>query len=109
MFAPDTGFKADLVFDIGKLMEFNEGFYDILTSTFVANLEKLPVAGTYTVVSERFRPDLISHRKWGEEQFKIILMLYNGLTSYTQIVPGMTLLYPSFRAVEELMFESKMR
>lgn len=109
MFIPDTSFKADLVFDIGKIMEFNEGFYDILTSLFVDKLEKLPVAGTYQVTTERFRPDLIAYRIYGAEQFKIILMMYNDLTSYLQIVPGLTLIYPSLRSVEELLFEHKMR
>lgn len=109
MFAPDTSFDSTLVFDIGKTMEFNEGFYDILTSTFAEKLSKLPVKGTYRVVTERFRPDLISYRIYGAEQFKIILLMYNGLNSHLDIVPGITLLYPSMRDIEAILFETKVR
>ena len=109
MFSPDTSFDSPLVFDIGKIMEFNEGFYDILTSTFLERLMELPIAGSYRVTTERFRPDLIAYRIYGEEQFKTVLMLYNNLTSYLEVLPGITLLYPSFRDMESIMLENKVR
>lgn len=109
MFAPNTSFNADPVFDIGKIMEFNEGFYDILTSVFVAKLLALPVTGTYTVTTERFRPDLISYKIYGSEQYKLMLMLYNNLNAYTEILPGLTLSYPSLSAMEAILFDTTVR
>lgn len=109
MFAPDTSFDSSLSFDIGKIMEFKEGFYDILTSTFVEKLRNLPIAGSYRVTTERFRPDLISYRIYGSEQYKIMLLLYNNMSSYMDIVPGITLLYPSIRSMESILFDNKVR
>lgn len=109
MFAPNTSFSSTLVFDIGKIMEFNNGFYDILTSVFVEKLRKLPVAGTYRVTTERFRPDLISYRIYGAEQYKIVLMLYNNLSSYLEIIPGLTLSYPSMNNIESILFDQTVR
>ena len=109
MFTPDVSFKGDLVFDIGKIMEFNEGFYDILTSTFCEKLKSLPVFGVYKVVTERFRPDLISYRIYGDEQYKLILMMYNGLVSHKEIIPGIELIYPSLSSIESILFDESVR
>lgn len=45
MFAPDTSFQAEAHFDIGKLMDFDEGFYDVLTSIFMEKLKTLQRIG----------------------------------------------------------------
>ncbi len=109
MFAPNTSFNAEPVFDLGKILEFNEGFYDILTSVFVEKLLQLPVAGTYSVTTERFRPDLISYKIYGSEQYKLMLMLYNSLNSYTEVVPGITRSYPSLSSMEAILFDTTVR
>lgn len=109
MFAPDLSFDSPLTFDIGKIIEWNGGFYDILTSTFAEKLLKLPVVGTYQVTTERFRPDLISFRIYGSEQFKIPLLLYNNLTSFLDIQPGLILNYPSLTAMEQILFDNVVR
>lgn len=109
MFSPDTSFNAEPVFDLGKIIEFNEGFYDILTSVFVEKLLQLPVTGTYTVTTERFRPDLISYNIYGSEQYKLMLMLYNNLSAYTDLVPGVTLSYPALSSMEAILFDTTVR
>lgn len=109
MFSPDTSFPGTPVFDLGKLMEFDEGFYDILTSVFVERLRSLPVAGTYTIVTERFRPDLVAYNIYGAEQYKLMLMLYNNISAYTEFVPGLTLSYPSLASMEAILFDTTVR
>lgn len=109
MFAPDVSFDSPLQFDLGKLMEFKEGFYDILSSTFCEKLLKLPVAGTYRVTVERFRPDKISYILYGDEQYKMMLLMYNSLSSYLDIVPGLDLVYPSLHDMEAILFDEKVR
>ena len=109
MFSPDTSFAGDPVFDIGKIMEFKEGFYDILTSVFVEKLLALPVSGTYTIVTERFRPDLVAYNIYGSEQYKLMLMLYNNITNYTEFVPGLTLSYPTLASMDALLFDTAVR
>jgi hypothetical protein len=106
MFTSNVAFQSDLRIDFGKILEFNLDFYDILTSEYVVNLKNLPVAGTFRVVTERFRPDLISYRIYDDEQYKHILMVYNDLVSYKQILPGLTLAYPSLLGMQSLLFSS---
>lgn len=105
MFNPDLSFEGELKFDIGKILPFEEGFYDILNSVFVIKLMALPMVGTFMVTNERFRPDIISYKLYGSEEYKIILMLYNGITSFQEIIPGITLLYPSLKSMEEILFD----
>lgn len=109
MFTPDLSFPSSLTFDIGKIMEFDDGFYDILTSTFAEKLVTLPIQGTFQVTTERFRPDLISYKIYGAEQFKIALMLYNNMTSFLEILPGVILNYPSLMSMEQILFDEVVR
>lgn len=109
MFTPDLSFNSELTFDFGKIIEFNEGFYDILTSTFIEKLMQLPILGTYHVTTERFRPDLISYRLYGSEQYKLMLLMYNSMTSPLEIVPGVVLSYPSLNSMEQILFDEVVR
>lgn len=105
MFNPDNTFDSYLRLDLGKLIELNNNFYDILTSNYVKHLHSLPIAGTYQVITEMFRPDLISYKIYKDVQYKLLLMEYNSIIKITEIVPGLVLKYPSLQDLQSLVFQ----
>jgi len=104
--------KADLPnrYDIAKFLEYvipDSGgpLFDVLASYFWNNLMNLPIGGTFTVIGEGNRPDLISYRIYGDIQYYWIIMLYNGITNNEDIQIGTILYYPLLKDLDNLYFQ----
>lgn len=104
MFQPTLSFSSRVRFDLGKLIQLDSGFYDVVTSSYMEALVKLRAAGSYKVTTERYRPDLISAKIYGREEYKMMLLAYNGLFTFLQVEEGVELKYPSLTDLEDLMF-----
>ena len=102
MFYINNNLETDTRYDMVKFFDFNIDNLDCLTSFFITNIKSLSVAGTYTVQLEAGRPDLLSYYIYEDTQYWWILMWYNGLTALNEIVPGMTIDYPSLSSIEAL-------
>jgi hypothetical protein len=86
-----------------KLMRFDKsGVYDILDSHFMTELTKLPMAGTYVVVEDEARPDVIAHRLLGSTEYWWVLMMYNNLIMPSQLKAGVTIKYPVMDRLETM-------
>jgi len=48
---------------------------------------------------ERGSPDLISKRKYGDEKLWWVILAYNGIASYKDVVEGIQLRIPAFGSV----------
>lgn len=73
-------------------------------------LPKLLNIGSYTThivtQEERGAPDLIARRKYGNEKLWWIILGYNGISSYKDIVEGLQLRIPSLGSVVDAITEN---
>jgi len=97
-------------YDIAKFLEYvtpdsGGSLFDVLGSYFWANVIFLPISGTYTVLSEANRPDLISYRIYGDTQYYWIIMIYNGIANNEDIQLGTKIYYPSLQDLDNLYFK----
>jgi len=93
-------------FDFGKFMEFTDN-YDPLTSRFLLNLRKLPVAGQYVIRAEEKRPELLSFRVYANTQYWWVLLFYNALLDDQDLETGQVIQYPALTDLEDLFFSLK--
>jgi hypothetical protein len=94
-------------FDLSKFMDSIDGsFFDSVNSDFLLKVTKVKNFGTYRVVSEAGRPDLLSERIYGTglTQYWWILMYYNNLRNPSDIKTGMIIRYVSISDLEDIYF-----
>ena len=102
MFYIDTEFDTNTRFDTIKFVEFNKDNIDCVTSFMFSNISALPSIGTYTILYEENRPDLLSYNLYGDTQYWWVLMWYNSLLSINDLVNGLVISYPSLSSLENL-------
>jgi hypothetical protein len=107
MFFFNENYKSDIRYDQGKLLEFSEGFSDLITSYFISQLKNLSLYGEYVIVGEEGRPDLVSYKIYNHTQYWWILMLYNDMIELSEIRNGIKIKYPSIDSLEGLYFKLK--
>jgi len=98
-----SGRKADR-FDLSKFVDYSGGFHEFLTSYFVLEIKKLTKKGSFLVVTEEGRPDLISYNVYGTVQLWWVLLVYNNLTDVGQVLNSTVLNYPNIADIESLYF-----
>lgn len=104
---PNLTFISPLKYDIGKIIPWmteNASMYDILSSSYASMIKQLPSEGTFRIVTERYRPDLISYKIYGKVTYKIPLMLYNDIILPQECYVGRILQYPSVLNLDNLLF-----
>lgn len=107
--SPNLTFNSPLKYDVGKIIPWmtdNAGMYDILSSAYASMIKQLPPAGTFRIVTERYRPDLISFKIYKTVVFKIPLMLYNDIILPQECYVGRLLQYPSILSLDNLLFNT---
>lgn len=78
-----TNTAVPVKWDPARYIEFRSGTYDPINAYLLRALKDLPVQGTYTVVDDINRPDMISAAIYrNDTQYWWLLMLYNNITSY---------------------------
>lgn len=104
---PNLTFKSSVKLDIGRIIPFMTdpaGMYDILSSGYCAMIKELPIAGSYTIQKEIYRPDLISYAIYYDVKYKIPLMLYNDIYTIKECYQGRVICYPSIINLDNLLF-----
>ena len=101
--------KAFTRYDLGKFLEFSNGGFDPLTSTFLDEIADLKLGGYYTVKGEDKKPDLLAYNIFGDIQYWWVLMAYNGFNSVNDIKNGEQVKFPSVSALEDFYFSLKTR
>lgn len=98
--------KKKARYDMSRFMEHVDEAetFDIMGSFFIKEVLKLPVFGEYLVTKEEHRPDLISHEVYGSTQYWWVILLYNRIWFFQEIILGMSLAYPSLQNIENLFF-----
>ena len=93
--------------DITKFLEYGDGGigFDPLTSAFLEDIKKLPIAGSIQVTNQENRPDLVSKKVYsGNTQYWWILLFYNNRTLSDEFVSGDIVTFPAIEDVEDLIF-----
>ena len=104
---PNLTFISPLKHDIGKIIPWmtdNAGMYDILSSAYATMIRQLPSAGVFRIITEIYRPDLISYKIYGKVIYKVPLMLYNNIITPKDCYRDRILHYPSIMSLDNLLF-----
>ncbi len=73
---------------------------DPILDTLVPEILKIQTYTFHTVVQdERGAPDLISLREYGTDELWWMMLAYNGIGSYKDIVEGTVLMIPNYAAL----------
>lgn len=107
MFYLNLTIETEERYDLAKFFEYNIDNYDPLNSFLVKQLNNLSTFGQYIVTVEEFRPDLISYKIYNTTQYWWLLMFYNNILSYTDVVSGVVIIYPAIKDLEKLYFQLK--
>lgn len=94
-------------YDISKFIKKEEdGFWDIVNSEFISNLNLMKSFEYYTVTTENGRPELIAEKiyGYGNSQFWWIIMILNNCVLPSDIKTGDVLKYPSLSNLETIYF-----
>lgn len=94
-------------YDIAKFIKkIQPGFWDIVDSEFITNLNLIKKFEYYTVTTEYGRPDLISEKIYGlgYSQYWWIIMIINGYLLPNDIKTGDVIKYPSLSTLETIYF-----
>lgn len=98
-------------FSISRFIEFDNSinFYDPTTSLLLEKIRLLPKAGEYILDKYRStgRIDVISFDIYGTSKLWWVILFYNGIFSFYDVVVNTKLSYPSKSAVENLILSMK--
>lgn len=107
VFNINLDYESSVRFDIARFVEYTENSYEPLTSEFFEKVGALPNIDRFTVTSEAGRPDLISYKIYGSDQYWWILMLINGIMDVSGITEGTVIEYIDLSDLEDLYFSLK--
>lgn len=83
---------------------------DPLLDTLVPRIQAITGYDIHMVTqSERGAPDLISHNVYGSDEFWWMILAYNGIGLYTDIVEGMTLKIPNLGSLVSIVTQHAIR
>ncbi len=83
---------------------------DPLRDKLIPELMKIKEFSVHsTTQDERGAPDLISLRKYNNDEFWWCIMAYNGICSYRDIVEGRSLRIPSFAGIVSVVTQHALR
>ena len=95
-------------YELERFMEYSDN-YDILTSAILIEIRNISPTGRFIVSGQDGRPDLISYEIYKDVQYWWIILLYNELSSISELITGMELKYPSQSDLEQYYFSLKSR
>jgi hypothetical protein len=107
MFYINPDFISDEKYSLEKFMPYEIDNYDVLNSYFLEHIKDIPVSGSFTILSEEFRPDLISYRIFGTVNYWSLIMFYNDILSIEDLTTGTVINYFSARDLEKLYYNLK--
>lgn len=105
----DTSKSRPRRFDLAKFLEdVGGGQRDILTSFLIKEIPKLDRFDTHRVIFDEVNKfSLISHRRYGDNQYWWILQEYNDILDYRDLVEGLVINLFDLNSLESLFFRLK--
>lgn len=96
--------KYDLDRFINPVDNSKTTYFDIVDSEFLFKLKSLDRFGTYNVIFEEGRPDLLSERIYGvgNTQYWWLLMYFNNIRLPRELKRGTTIRYPLIVDLENI-------
>jgi len=94
-----------------SFMEWSEvtRTYDSITSLFERRLRKLPAQGTHEVKAKTGRPDQVSFELYGTTRLWWVILWYNNLRFFYELVQGDTIRYPSLKDLDDLALSLELK
>ena len=89
-------------YDTIKFFNFDVDNIDCLTSYMLKILKTLPVQGSYTLLNEDARPDLLSYHIYKDTQYWWLLLAYNSILDINDLKPRLIVQYPSLDNIEDV-------
>jgi hypothetical protein len=105
MFYLDLSIPTTARYDLARFVDYSSGVHDILSSFFLSNISQLEMSGTYQIITEEGRPDLISFNIYGSTQYWWIIMYFNSISNFDDLSCGLVINYPSLQSIEDLYFQ----
>ncbi len=103
----DLDYVSEERYDFAKFLSYANNGFDPLSSRFLNQLNTLEASGKFIVTTEENRPDLIAYYIYGDTQYWWIILEYNNILSFDDLVTGVELKYPSLSSLELLYFDLK--
>lgn len=103
----DTALESPTRFDLAKFMRFENGNFDPLTSRFFVDVKRLSLEGFFVISGEEARPDSISFKVYGDDQYWWVIMIYNDIFNVEQLRSGTSITYPSLQDIEDVFFSMR--
>lgn len=97
-------YRSKIRFDMARFMEYTDN-YDPLTSSMFDRITSLPQSGEYVVQGEDGRPDLLSQAIYSDPQYWWILLMYNRIIDYRNVVTGQAIRFPAIDSIEAVYFQ----
>jgi len=88
-------------FQYERFSEWEEGFYDVLNSSFLSTINELEIAGEFLVTKDEMRIDIISYRIYGSTKYWWILLEFNDIIDQFTIKTGDLLKFFSLTDLEK--------
>ena len=93
---------------LGRFCEYLDDLYDIIPSYFLQKLRELPPKVYLTITPDiEYRPDLLSYQLYGDVQYWWLLLFYNDLISFEDLVAGLEIKYFNLVDLESLYLSLK--
>jgi len=108
MYFINLNYQGTPKYSLGRFCEYLDDLYDVIPSYFLQRLRNLPVKGYLTITPDlEFRPDLLSYNLYGETQYWWLLLFYNDLISFEDLVSGLEIKYFDLVDLESLYLSLK--
>lgn len=91
-------------YSMSKFLEVVDEGEIILNSYIFDKIRALPQFGLYRVEGKDLSPDMVSFEIYGIYDLWWLILEYNGLTSFDEVVHSMELKYPAIQSIEDLYF-----
>lgn len=95
--------------DMDRFLDKSEDHVSLLNSAVISQIKQIEEYEIYQVSVEEKAPDYIALLKYRSHAYWWIIMVYNNLLSFDEIVPGMTLRLPSQVAIDNILNTCKLQ
>ncbi len=92
-------------FQYERFSKWDEDFYDVLDSNFLATLKELKTSGEFLVTKDEQRIDIISYRIYGTTKYWWILLEFNDIVDQFTIKVGDLIKFFDLTDLEKKYFE----
>jgi nucleoid-associated protein YgaU len=95
---------SDTLYNRNSFITSDANGNDPLTDKLISKIQGISYTRTFVVQKmDEFRPDKIAAKIFGDSELYWLILEYNKLSSFAEIVPGLELKIPSFNELNNLL------